>query len=97
MGLLDSDLGQISEAVKIRKSALSNQSSQLLKLQLAEGSRIRFKQSTGTAYLRGVEATVVKINPKRLLVQVDAPANPWTKGKMLGKTIYTPLSLIELI
>jgi hypothetical protein len=97
-GSNDDFLDQFSQAIKVRKLALKGLNESILKVQLAPGTRVRFISTTKPKYLAGREATVVKINPKKVVVKVDEPTDPWfDKGKMLGQKINTPLSLIELV
>jgi nitrogen fixation/metabolism regulation signal transduction histidine kinase len=93
MGKYDEEIEQLSGAVKERKSILRGQQATALKFKLQKDSRVRFLDSVRPKYLAGVEATVVKVNPKKVLVKVD----PGFGGSYFGKSINTPLSLIELV
>lgn len=96
-GSNDDFLDQFSQAIKVRKLALKGLTESILRTQLvADETRVRFVPTTKPKYLAGREATVVKINPKKVVVKVDQ-GGPFEKGAMLGKKINTPLSLIELV
>lgn len=94
-GAADDQLSILDKAIKERKALLSQQKSAILKVTLGEGSRVRFTDNIRPKYLAGVGATIVKVNPKKVLLKVDERPTPFTKGDWFGRKLNCPLSLIE--
>lgn len=90
-------LDKLSAAIKARKELLTQQASASIKLQLVPNeTRVRFIDSTRPKYLAGREATFLGFKQKNVKVRVDE-GHGFESGKMIGKTITTPISLIEVI
>lgn len=82
----EDELDRVSQTLKVLR-----ETQQIAKkAQFRIGSLVTFVESVRPAYLAGAEATVVKINRKRLLVRLSKPA-----GRFHG-TIRCPVSLLSL-
>lgn len=70
-GDLDSDLPQLSEALRERRKVVRSQQEAVVAAALQPGDRVRFNGVVNPRYLQGVQATVVSKKQKRVVVNVD--------------------------
>ena len=90
-GDTDSFLGAISAAIKERKESLNNRKILFINI----GDTVRFNKSTRPKYLQGLEATVVKVNQKSVVVKIkdaDGRARRYGYGEF-----RTPISLVDKV
>ena len=86
-GDLDESLDLIKQAVKIREEMLQVQ----LKRSLAIGDKVKFNDQTKPVYMRGMVATIIKINRERVVVNMDNPTGRFRNN------VVVPLSLLEKV
>ena len=85
-GIADGEEKRVYAAMKYRREQLDFDLFHLLQV----GDRVRFTQTCRPQYLRGVEATVVKIRQKKVEVKLDRPV-----GKFGLNPIITPVGILE--
>jgi hypothetical protein len=86
-GELDADLENIKTAIATRKGMLDL----VMKNSLSVGDKVKFNNAVKPTYLRGMIATVVKLNRERIVIELPAAA-----GRFKGR-ITTPVSLVEKV
>ena len=86
-GELDADLDNIKTAIATRKGMLDL----ALRGSLSVGDKVKFNDAVKPTYLRGMVATVVKLNRERIVIDLGART-----GRFSGR-ITTPVSLVEKV
>lgn len=86
-GEFDNELDLIAQSIKTRKGMLQLAFKSTLKV----GDKVKFNDQTKPTYMRGMLATIVKVNRERVMVKMDKPT-----GRFTG-TITTPVSLLEKV
>ncbi len=87
-GELDTDLEGIIQAVNYRKERLNDRKAFLFK----NGQRVRFNSHVRPLYMRGLEATIVKVNRTTVGVKLDSSA-----GRFGTSVIKCPFNIIDAI
>lgn len=87
-GEADADLDEITRAIRVRREVLTS----ITVGKLVPGSQVHFSDSIRPKYLAGMTATVVKVNPKSVIV--SCPDDPAYGRFRNGKNIRCPNSLI---
>lgn len=85
-GDYDANLGNIIDAVKMRKDALAPKA-----WDFSVGDRVRYISGVRPKYLAGEEGIVSKVNRTKVVVKLDRAV-----GRFYGN-ITTPTSLIEKV
>lgn len=85
LGKFDDHLNELLRCVRDRQKLVGTQ----LHRTLDVGDRVRFNDQTRPSYLIGAEATIVKKNPKTLVVLLDQPV-----GRFGGR-VSTRMTLVE--
>ena len=83
-GEFDIDLDDIRQIIQIRREVLAG----ALKRSLNVRDRVTFSEECSPAYLRGRQATVVKINRDRIVVDLDSPAGRFHRGIVCPVSIF---------
>jgi len=86
-GKYDNDLCDIHAIVSTRMEKLRNPNTTGFKV----GAQVFFNNKVNPQYLRGMGATIVKVNRKRVKVKLDRPV-----GRFQG-IINCPTNLLEVI
>lgn len=86
-GECDDDLNTINTAIRERQKLLATRALRTMR----EGDRVRFNDRTNPTYLRGLEATVVKVNKTTAVVTPDE-----NRGRFGGQ-IRVPANLLEMV
>ena len=87
LGELDADLDNIATAIKTRRGMQAGELRDSLKV----GDKVKFIDTVKPTYLRGMVSTVVKLNQKRIVIDLGQRT-----GRFSGR-ITTPVSLIEKV
>ncbi len=87
LGELDADLENIKTAIATRKGMLEGE----LRRSLNTGDKVKFTDAVKPTYLRGMVATVVKLNRERIVIDLGKGV-----GRFSGR-ITTPVSLVEKV
>lgn len=91
-GSVDSHLDTIMDAVKLRREQINN--SKILFLNI--GDTVKFNSQASPKYLRGIEATISKIN--RTTVNVNISEDTWGARRYRGaKNVRTPIAIIDKV
>jgi hypothetical protein len=64
------------------------------------GDKVKFNDSCGTAYVRGLTATVVGIRQKKIVVKLDSPVGRFAKfvdGKYVSTDIVVPTAIVDAL
>ena len=91
-GRFDDDLDVISKAVKDRRAALNS----VKMYSFRAGDVVKFNSLTRPKYLAGTEATVVKVNQKRIVVKINEDFKYKARKYGYGE-FTTPVSLVEKV
>jgi hypothetical protein len=86
-GDLDESLDFIKHAIKTREEMLQGQ----LKRSLSIGDKVKFNDQTTPIYMRGMVATIIKINRERVVVNMDNPTGRFRNN------VTVPFSLLEKV
>jgi hypothetical protein len=88
-GEMDADLDMITSAVRDRRATIARRGLVGIKI----GDKVRFSSVTRPAYLRGLMATVKKVNGASVVVDVE---NDPAYGRFSGhRNVRVPASLVE--
>lgn len=87
IGELDISLDAIKTIIKSREEMLQNK----LKRSLSVGNKVKFNSSTKPIYMRGMVATITKINRERIVVNMDNPVGRFRNN------VTVPISLVEAV
>lgn len=93
-GSYDRGLAKIKEAVDKRMRAAR------LSLTVADypiGTRVRFNEQTGTAYMRGQLGTVTGIRVKKVLVTLDTPMGRFERFDGSSASTVCPIIILDRI
>jgi hypothetical protein len=96
-GALDSDLSKIIDAANLRLKGL--RLTRTTK-DFGLGDKVRFNDSCGTAYVRGLSATVVGIRQKKIVVKLDTPVGRFARvvnGETVSTDIVVPTAIVDHI
>lgn len=86
-GEFDNELDLITRSVQTRKEMLQA----AFKNTLNVGDKVKFNDQTKPTYMRGMVATIIKVNRERVVVKMEKPT-----GRFAGN-ITTPVSLLEKV
>lgn len=86
-GLLDANLDTIGRCVSSRREVLQSRK----RASLFVGDTVYFLPTTKPSYLAGLPAKIMKINAKRLVVDLFEPVGRF------DKSIRTPLSIVTSV
>lgn len=92
-GDADSFLDAISGAIKMRRESLNERKM----LFINAGDVVRFNKTTRPKYLAGLEAEVVRVNKKRIVVKFINEDSKRRARKFGIGEFTTPISLVEKI
>jgi len=92
-GDADSFLDAISSAIKMRKESLNERRM----LFINPGDIVRFNKTTRPKYLAGLEAEVVRVNQKRIVVKFTEDDYKRRARKFGFGEFTTPVSLVEKV
>ena len=96
-GEFDNELSSIIEAANKRMAVV--RSTRTIK-DFGLGDKVKFNNSCGTAYVRGLTATVVGIRQKKIVVKLDTPVGRFAKyedGKTVSADIVVPTAIVDLV
>jgi hypothetical protein len=85
-GELDADLDNIKTAMATRREMLQV----AFKGGLSVGDKVTFAENCRPVYMRGLKATIIKINRERVVVDLDRPAGRFHKN------ITCPVSILAV-
>jgi len=92
-GHVDASLDGISAAIKQRREAINSKKMFLLN----PGDTVKFNRQTRPKYLQALEAEIVRVNQKRVVVRfTDEDAKRQARKYAYGE-FTTPVSLVEKV
>jgi hypothetical protein len=97
-GSVDADLAKIKLDIDARLASVRQ--SKTTK-DFGIGDKVRFNETTGTAYVRGLTAVVVGIRQKKIVVRLDKPVGRFLKydsqGNQVSSDIVVPTAIVDHI
>jgi len=91
LGAVDDMLDSVTSAVKARKEILNEGKL----LSLVPGDIVVFNNTARPKYLQGIEARVIKVNRKTVVVTI--PENNFLARKYRGIETYCPIELVDKV